>query len=663
METATLLDLAPSPGILTGSELLETIVDDTSVSITAQQVAQLAVGASALDAQARVNTLAGQLASPGGAATVGAVLLSGNTTVQGALDVVAPLAIAGATVEYYGAQAIPGFDNAPAFKAMRDAKGVIILRPGATYEIGSQVASTGHNQGVICVCGKATVVLQTGAGKFDRSTYSGTQYDANACGFYSLNFNNYTLHGVAITIEATASVRTIKAAAIRGGRGHISNAEGYGFKECQEGIFSIDSVTECSRLYFSPHDSGTSNATLPSMQITGVCIDDNRLSGVASTNSDVWCVGKNILLTGAALALYGHQTDALNVKSTGENHGLTTHVIFDGVGEGFDCFGSYVVAHVQLKNIYAFATKLIHGAQNCRIDGVVDRTAGPAIVYGGSNTATQSVSSNIVELSVSNIGVITPGGPTVYQKVAVQTDSPSATWIPHDNQTTLILKNNAAMARVGLIESGSNNHVSYSVDGPATVLGVLIASTAGTGNTPRNLNDDSAGYALNRFYGGGFTNITNTTALAVTANTLYAIPFEIRGFFQPNLIGAYVQATGAGLARFGIYRWENGKPGALVIDIGTVSVNAIGNAEVSIASGGGISLADGIYALAMVSNVAFSVYGSAAALTGINLMGVAAPGAGDNQITAAFTYGALPSTFPTPTFAVATCPNLWLRKV
>lgn len=59
METATLLDLAPSPGVLAGSEVLETVVGGASVTITAQQVATIATTASALDAQARVDALNG----------------------------------------------------------------------------------------------------------------------------------------------------------------------------------------------------------------------------------------------------------------------------------------------------------------------------------------------------------------------------------------------------------------------------------------------------------------------------------------------------------------------------------------------------------------------------------------------------------------------------
>ena len=65
-------------------------------------------------------------------------------------------------------------------------------------------------------------------------------------------------------------------------------------------------------------------------------------------------------------------------------------------------------------------------------------------------------------------------------------------------------------------------------------------------------------------------------------------------------IGIDVSAAGAGgtLARLGIYAWNNGVPGALILDAGTVAIDAIAQVEIVISQ----LLQRGYYFLAIVCN-------------------------------------------------------------
>lgn len=62
-----------------------------------------------------------------------------------------------------------------------------------------------------------------------------------------------------------------------------------------------------------------------------------------------------------------------------------------------------------------------------------------------------------------------------------------------------------------------------------------------------------------------------TTTVAVSANTLYAVPFFVPVKATYTIIGVEVTSFATGNVRFGIWRDNTGVPGALVLDCGTAS--------------------------------------------------------------------------------------------
>lgn len=160
--------------------------------------------------------------------------------------------------------------------------------------------------------------------------------------------------------------------------------------------------------------------------------------------------------------------------------------------------------------------------------------------------------------------------------------------------------------------------------------------------------------------------------LLVAANTLYALPFQVNGNmpFQPDQIGFNVTTGAAGAndnVRVGIYSDVNGNPDTLLFDSGVILVSTTTGAKTaSIASNLRPLLYNGtVYWLAMLCDTLGTTQPTVAAKaagTGStvpdNFFGVANMGAIPsaaastiNGITASQAFGALPTTFPTVTYA------------
>lgn len=165
------------------------------------------------------------------------------------------------------------------------------------------------------------------------------------------------------------------------------------------------------------------------------------------------------------------------------------------------------------------------------------------------------------------------------------------------------------------------------------------------------------GYALNRYNYG--LAIAATSGAAVVANRLYAIPHIVGSTTTFTRIGMRVTSAIAGNARLGIYNWADGVPTSLILDCGTVSTSSTGEKELIISQ----ILAAGIYGLGIVFDAAPSV-AVASERNLINyLVGDVSSTGNDVFQYVAHTYGALPSSFGTPTYTGTASPSLWLRKV
>jgi len=153
-------------------------------------------------------------------------------------------------------------------------------------------------------------------------------------------------------------------------------------------------------------------------------------------------------------------------------------------------------------------------------------------------------------------------------------------------------------------------------------------------------------YRLSGQYHSAFT--AYHTTITLTTNRLYAIPFITANAKTITRIALGVFGFGSGAsARLGIYA-DNGSiyPGSLVSDCGTVSMTSTG---IKVLTGLNIALsANSLYWLVLVCNVAADIdachANSQQPLLGYPTTDLELTGYGSYYV--AFTYAALPSTYP-----------------
>jgi hypothetical protein len=101
--------------------------------------------------------------------------------------------------------------------------------------------------------------------------------------------------------------------------------------------------------------------------------------------------------------------------------------------------------------------------------------------------------------------------------------------------------------------------------------------------------------------------VATTAQRSMVAGTIYAIPFVVSRAITIDRLAIWVKAAGAGgtVARLGIYA-DDGDcyPGALVVDAGTVAVDAIAIVAATINQ----SLTKGLYWLVIVSDGTPQIY-------------------------------------------------------
>lgn len=136
----------------------------------------------------------------------------------------------------------------------------------------------------------------------------------------------------------------------------------------------------------------------------------------------------------------------------------------------------------------------------------------------------------------------------------------------------------------------------------------------------------------------------NLSGIYFDANRLYAEPFWCVAPAVAKEIGLYEGTAVAGHVHLGLYRDQDGEPGALLLDIGEKYV-ALGAGYWAIDQ----ALAPGIYWLALIADTSlcFAYYYSAG-YTG--LMGFNSPvDTTSRSLYVDLAYGALPDPFPRPT--------------
>jgi hypothetical protein len=191
---------------------------------------------------------------------------------------------------------------------------------------------------------------------------------------------------------------------------------------------------------------------------------------------------------------------------------------------------------------------------------------------------------------------------------------------------------------------------------PRAITGTNLATALGAGGYPNN------GYQTGRYYYGyGVQNPSAT--MVVTANRLYWRPMIIGAGFTATAVGINVATGAAGNARIGLYTLIDGRPDARLFDFGTVSTTTLGEKEIAISQ----ALSAGVYAICVVFDAAPTI--TYASQIGNQLLGhfVGLTTITDDSMGAYgnFTYGALPSTFPTHTAYTANGGNpclIWFKK-
>lgn len=147
-----------------------------------------------------------------------------------------------------------------------------------------------------------------------------------------------------------------------------------------------------------------------------------------------------------------------------------------------------------------------------------------------------------------------------------------------------------------------------------------------------------------RYYSGPTLSYSTSTA-AIVANQLYGLPFVVPKHGTYDRIAIHVTVGVAGNCRIGIYKDNNGYPGALILDSGLLAVGVAGAVEGVIAQ----VLPAGWYWLALVCEVAPTVrhqlcsYDTAPQELGWNAVTDISTYGG---LRGAFAFAALPNPYP-----------------
>lgn len=189
-----------------------------------------------------------------------------------------------------------------------------------------------------------------------------------------------------------------------------------------------------------------------------------------------------------------------------------------------------------------------------------------------------------------------------------------------------------------MVHNGTAN-VRQAVGPDGTVMIGDANSASGRRNAPQMPNRNA--YTSGRYY-GPFT-VGGYTAKPINANILYAVRIPIFKRQAFTAIGAWFTAGASNAVRFGLFSDSSGLPGALLLDAGAMTIVNAAQNDVAITQ---TLDADYIWA-ALVTNASATV--NAASNSGFEYGASNCNGASP-WITGSHTYGALPGTFPTPSY-------------
>lgn len=359
-----------------------------------------------------------------------------------------------------------------ALQASLDLGGVTLLKAGGRYHLRNRLRLSHGASGLACPGGMADLVMLTGAGQFSLSAYEPSeQFGDHHVAIHAEGVARPILDGLRVTLAGAETPCVAIPFALRGCSDlRIGRLEYTGFRETWRGMLTLDSCHGGRIDHLYCHDCTPNTDVLPSLQVSAVVLDDNRLDGASSRDIHFGLVRyANLLLGPRAMARYGPQSDAVTVMSDGGGGLVFDLITGDGVGEVLDCWGDGVTASIKARDTQLYPVKLMYGAEHCVIAADVDRTGLSAVYLSGNADGPwrrrQGVAHNRVRVQATNVGALH--------------DEVAAIWRPMPP-----MQPGVYLDGPGLAHAPEDNHVSGQVFGApgAGMPYVIGASASGPGN-------------------------------------------------------------------------------------------------------------------------------------------------------------------------------------
>jgi hypothetical protein len=388
-------------------------------------------------------------------------------------------------------------------------------------------------------------------------------------------------------------------------------------------------------LYIASAGDGTRSN---SGTITNNYIHDNRWAGIYA-NGDKTIISQNNLISNKEAGIF--QTGNNNIINDNKIVGVTRQNIS---ASGIESGGyAHIISNNYISDVDASCIALTD-VQGSILEG---------------NYLSQAARDNVYYPQGAGISIITTlASPNQPRDILIGNNK----YASGDAKTySAVDIGNAGAAPVYIVITANDfSGVTYS-------SGQAIKVAAGKSDTTQVFRDnigafdifDYGGYVQGRYYAGESLSPTAAGTLTISANTIYATPFAIRQQQVWNKIAIYVSTAQAGASAYlGVYRMENGKPTTLVGTPGIVSLATTGLKELTVSE----MLQQGMYALFVLPDVSGAIINAGTLSSqAIATVGTSGFGVADTLITAAYTYGALPATFPTVVYATGSSPLIMLR--
>ena len=361
------------------------------------------------------------------------------------------------------------FANAAALGA------TVHLVPGKTYYLSTGVVGVTGTR-FKSPAGWSTVKFKTGSGGFNSTDLTADKDAAARCGFLFSSVDDIGMEGIRFTTDGVAE-RVIYPIRVRGGTAtkgcDFLDLYFSGFSALNGGLLSLNSigVGGYNVENIEAKSCGTALTTWTGTpQITVFEIDNDMVASTPSEPGEFENIrGTDIVFTGAALTLYGQQTDIVNIAgiSGTDRKGPVGYGVYgDNVGEVVDLFCSYaVIKGIRFRNAYNYGVKIVHGAQFNDIEiESADSWGQACVVIAGSASLTVHTQYNTVKVGVARQRTTIGSFTTVPVVMFSDNGGGAATCLPKNN--TVVVDNAYGdgtnldyVVRDGGASNANNNYV------------------------------------------------------------------------------------------------------------------------------------------------------------------------------------------------------------